>query len=306
MTARPAKDLQFTVSQDPNLRLDLWLSERVGLSRSQLKKMIDQGSVLVNGVTAKGGYRLQLGDQLVVTLPEVETPSLQPEPIPLEIVYEDEYLAVVNKPKDLVVHPGAGNLDGTLVNALLFHVGKLAGGDEELRPGIVHRLDKDTSGLMMIAKTQESYAFLSHQLKERLVERHYLALVQGVVSADEGIIDRPLGRHPKNRKKMAILETGREAQTYYSVQERFAKHSLVLCRLVTGRTHQIRVHLASLHPPIVGDPLYGFKTNNLGATSQVLQAVYLGFRHPQGEYLRFEIDLDRELQEIVQKARLLN
>jgi len=305
MTARPAKNLNFIVEQGANQRLDLWLSERVDLSRSQLKKLIDEGNILINGVTTKSGHRIQVGDEITVTIPQKQTPSLQPESIPLEIIYEDDWLAVINKPKGLVVHPGAGNWEGTLVNALLFHMESLSGGDE-LRPGIVHRLDKDTSGLMMIAKTEASYTFLTQQLRERAVKREYFALVHGVLAEEEGIIDRPLGRHPKDRKRMTIVETGREAQTRYQVLERFKKHSLVSCHLVTGRTHQIRVHLASLHHPIVGDPVYGFKTNNLGACSQVLQAVYLGFQHPQGEYLEFRLEPDPWFHKIIQKARFLN
>lgn len=305
MMAGRARDLFFMVDQGATQRLDLWLSERIDLSRSQLKRLIDQNSVLVNGEIVKAGYRLQAGDRVDVRLPEQQEVVLIPEPIPLEIIYEDEYLAIINKPKNLVVHPAAGNWDGTLVNALLFHLDSLAGGPET-RPGIVHRLDKDSSGLMMISKTEESYKYLVKELKERRVERKYLTLVHGVLSGDSGVVDRPLGRHPKERKKMAVVESGRQAQTHYEVIERFSKHSLVSCSLVTGRTHQIRVHLASIHHPLVGDQVYGFKTNNLGAKSQVLQSVSLGFQHPHGDYLKFEIEPDPWFQKIVEKARLLN
>lgn len=304
MSAKRTKVLIFEVDQEVDSRLDLWLSELTDVSRSQLKKLIDQGDVLVNGKPNKAGYKLQVGDRVEVRLIEEPTFVLEPEPIPLEIVYEDEDLAVINKPRDLVVHPAAGNWSGTLVNALLFHLDQLGGGSQ-LRPGIVHRLDKDTSGLMMVAKTEKSYDFLVAELKNRRVERRYLALVQGI-PAEAGTIDSPLGRHPKDRKKMAIVETGREAQTHYKVVESFAKHSLVSCTLVTGRTHQIRVHLASIHHPIVGDPLYGFRINNLGAQSQVLQSIFLGFQHPRGNYLELSLDPDPWFKEIVAKARLLN
>ena len=306
MTENRGEFHQFTVAGNSDARLDLWLGDHLDLSRSQLKRLIDGQMVKVNGEAVKAGYRIKEGDQISVRIPETRQPSLAPEPIPLEIVYEDADLAVINKPKGLVVHPGAGHFSGTLVNALLFQVDQLAAGSEKSRPGIVHRLDKDTSGLLMVAKTNESYAFLTKQLHDREVERHYLALVQGAVSLSEGTIDKPIGRHPKDRKKMAVVDHGRQAQTNFRVQERFSKHSLVSCSLVTGRTHQIRVHLASIHHPLVGDLLYGLKTNNLGATSQMLHACYLGFKHPSGRFLEFESRPDTEFVQIVEKARQID
>lgn len=306
MTVRPHNTKHFTVHEGVNQRLDLWLGQQLRVSRSQIKRLIDQELVTVNGTTTKAGYKVQAGDELVVNIPQEQTPSLEAEPIPLHILYEDEELAVIEKPKGLVVHPGAGNLDGTLVNALLYHIEELAEGGEPERPGIVHRLDKDTSGLMMVAKTEASFAYLSNLLKERQVERHYLALVQGRVAQDEGVIDKPIGRHPKDRKKMAVLPSGRDAQTIFTVIERFTKHSLVRCELVTGRTHQIRVHCASMHHPIVGDPLYGWKKNNLGADSQMLHAAYLAFRHPRGERLEFNSDPGAEFWDVVEKAKHLH
>lgn len=306
MTAPKTRSHRFVVSEDLKQRLDLWLAERLDLSRSQLKRLIDAKLVKVNGVPVKAGYLTRRGDLISLVLPPQPAPFLQPEPIPLEIIYQDRDLAVINKPKNLVVHPGAGHGEGTLVNALLFHFPCLAAGSGQHRPGIVHRLDKDTSGLMVIAKNEESFTCLTAQLKKRTVQRHYLAVVQGVVALQSGLLDKPLGRHPKDRKKMAVLRTGRPAQTHFLVQERFKKHSLLLCRLITGRTHQIRVHLASMLHPIVGDPLYGFKTNNLGAKSPMLHAVYLAFQHPKGHFVEFQVQPPAEFKEILQKARQKN
>ncbi|MDI9484484.1 MAG: RluA family pseudouridine synthase [Bacillota bacterium] len=306
MTARQGEEHKLIAVDKPGMRLDLWLGDHLDLSRSQIKRLIDSGLVTVNDAVVKAGYPVQEGDHISVTIPGAPAAELRPEPIPLDIVYEDSEVAVINKQKGLVVHPGAGNWDGTLVNALLAQVDELAEGSAPDRPGIVHRLDKDTSGLMMVAKTDEAYAFLSAQLKDRLVERHYLALVQGALSNPEGCIDKPIGRHPKNRQKMAVVPSGREAQTRYQVLEVFSKHSLVRCRLLTGRTHQIRVHFASIHHPLVGDPLYGSRHNNLGAKSQVLHACFLRFQHPKGGYLEFESSPDAEFQKIVEKARQMS
>lgn len=306
MTGLKMKTHEFVLSEDSEQRLDLWLAQRLDLSRSQVKRLIDAELVKVNNSPIKAGYSPRSGDQISVVIPRSSAFSLKPEPIPLEIVYQDQDLAVINKPKNLVVHPGAGNWEGTLVNALLFHFQHLAAGSDRHRPGIVHRLDKDTSGLMIIAKSDQSYRFLAQQLKVHAVQRHYLALVQGVISEEEGLIEKPIGRHPRNRKKMTTLQSGREALTFYSVRQRFKKHTLVLCRLKTGRTHQIRVHFASIHHPVVGDALYGFKTNNIGASSQMLHASYLAFTHPDGKPMEFHSPPPPEFLEAVKKAGQIN
>lgn len=306
MIPKPAESHVFTAADDSGSRLDLYLSERLELSRSQIKRLADSGLILVNGKQTKAGYKLRAGDVVSVEVPPEPEQVLKPQPIPLEIIYEDEDLAVISKPKGLVVHPGAGNLSETLVNALLYHFEDLSEEGGPDRPGIVHRLDKDTSGLMLVAKHDRSHAYLTNLLKERQVEKHYLALVHGVIKDDQGLIDKPIGRHPRDRKRMAIVEDGREAQTVFTVQERFSKYSLVLLHLITGRTHQIRVHLASMHHPIVGDPVYGYKTGNLGASSQMLHACYLAFQHPSGQFLEFSSSPGPEFWEAVEKAKMID
>lgn len=284
-------------------RLDVWLTGHTDLSRSQVKQFIDEGLVLVNGTTVKAGYKLKAGDQVDISIPEPQEVDVLADNIPLDIVYEDDVLAVINKPKGLTVHPAAGNWNGTLVNALLHrfqHLSRLGG---PLRPGIVHRLDKDTSGLMLVAKTDDAHLFLAEQLKEHHIQRWYLALVHGNLKHDTGTIEAPIGRHPKDRKRMAVVDGGREAVTHFTVQERFLRHTLVECRLETGRTHQIRVHFSAIHHPIVGDPVYGSRGEQLGATSQMLHAYYLGFTHPDGRWLEFQINPPVEFQEVLEKAR---
>jgi len=287
-------------------RLDVWVAQHIDFSRSQVKQLVDEGRVLVNGSQVKAGYRLKVGDEVLVTVPAVQEAAVRPENIPVEIVYQDAHLAVINKPKGLVVHPAAGNWEGTLVNALLYHIQDLAGIGGELRPGIVHRLDKDTSGLLLVAKTDAAHRYLAGELKLRRIQRRYLALVHGQVKHDQGTIDAPIGRHPRDRKRMAVVEGGRPAVTHFFVRERFARHTLLECRLETGRTHQIRVHLSAINYPIVGDPVYGKKGDQLGASSQILHAYFLGFRHLDGRWLEFQHDPPPEFQEVVEKARFLS
>lgn len=301
MTRR--NEAQHFIADIEGERLDVWVALQTGLTRSQVKQLIDRGLVLVGENQVKAGYRLRVGDEVSVVIPPPQDTDVKPENIPLEILYEDDQLAVINKPKGLVVHPAAGNWDGTLVNALLFHLTDLSGIGGELRPGIVHRLDKDTSGLMIVAKTDKAHAYLSSQLKDHSIERRYLALVHGKMAHENGTVDAPIGRHPKDRKRMAIVEGGRHAVTHFRVVEYFARHTLVECRLETGRTHQIRVHLSAINHPIVGDPVYGRSGDQLGASSQLLHAYYLGFHHLDGRWMEFQHDPPPEFETCVEKAR---
>ncbi len=298
-----ARVYRLVVEEGARERLDVWVAQQIDLSRSQVKQLIDEGFVVVNGEGVKAGYRLRAGDEVQVTVPPPQEIAVKPENIPLEIIYQDSHLAIVNKPKGLVVHPAAGNWEGTLVNALLYHLDDLAGIGGELRPGIVHRLDKDTSGLMIVAKHDEAHRYLASQLKQRRIRRHYLALVHGQVKQEQGTIDAPIGRHPKDRKRMAVVEGGRAAVTHFTVLERFPRHTLLECRLETGRTHQIRVHLSAIHHPIVGDPVYGRRGDQLGAASQMLHAYYLGFHHLDGKWMEFTKEPPKEFQAAVEKAR---
>lgn len=294
-------ELEIT-AEDNGTRLDSYLAEELeGISRSYLQKLIGDGLILVNQKTVKANYKVKTGDSLLVQIPEAAPVDIQPEPMDLDIVYEDSDLLIVNKPVGLVVHPAHGHYSGTLVNGLLAHCTDLSGINGKMRPGIVHRIDKDTSGLLMIAKNDMAHQHLAAQLKEHSIKRAYYALVQGVISEPAGLVDAPIGRHEVDRKKMAVtFKNSKEARTHYYVKERFARNTFIECRLETGRTHQIRVHMAYLGHPLVGDPLYGTRKNNLDFPGQALHAYALGFIHPRtGEELYFEAPIPNHFQSVL-------
>lgn len=289
-------------------RLDVFLSSvNLGLSRSHVQKLLTEDWIKVNEKKVKAGYKIKMGDVIDLLIPPPLEMTALPENIPLDIYYEDEDLLVINKPKGMVIHPAEGNYSGTLVNALLYHCQDLSGINGVLRPGIVHRLDKDTSGLLMVAKNDKAHQFLAEQLKERKVTRRYLALVHGKVKNNKGIIDAPLGRDTNNRQKIAVqLNGGRFAVTHYKVLQRYSKYTYLNLRLETGRTHQIRVHMSYIGYPLVGDPKYGFLKNNLSLEGQFLHAAILGFIHPRsGKEMIFEAPLPVSLQEILNKLEPL-
>jgi 23S rRNA pseudouridine1911/1915/1917 synthase len=294
-------ELEITAEEN-GTRLDSYLAEELeGISRSYLQKLIGEGLILVNQKTVKANYKVKTGDTLLVQIPEAAPVDIQPEPMNLDIVYEDSDLLIVNKPVGLVVHPAHGHYSGTLVNGLLAHCTDLSGINGKMRPGIVHRIDKDTSGLLMIAKNDLAHQHLAEQLKAHSIKRAYYALVQGVISRPAGLVDAPIGRHEIDRKKMAVtFKNSKEARTHYYVKERFAKNTFIECRLETGRTHQIRVHMAYLGHPLVGDPLYGTRKNNLDFPGQALHAYALGFVHPRtGEELYFEAPIPEHFQSVL-------
>lgn len=269
-------------------RLDAFLARTVeNLSRSGAQKLIEDGCVLLSGKPGKKNDRLIVGQEVSLTIPEPKETDIQPREMALNIVYEDEDLLVLNKPKGLVVHPAAGHQDDTLVNGLMYALGdQLSGINGELRPGIVHRIDKDTSGLLAVAKNDFAHVILASQLKDHTMARTYEAVVCGNLKEDSGTVDAPIGRHPSDRKKMCIAARGgRDAVTHWEVIKRYRGYTHVRCRLETGRTHQIRVHMASIGHPIVGDTVYGRKKPDLGQDSQVLHAGILCFRHPRDERL---------------------
>jgi len=289
-------------------RLDHFLAEKkeIGRTRSQIHRLIEEGFVELNREIPKPSYRIKKDDRILVVLPPPAKPEVKPENIPLDIVYEDGDLIVVNKPQGMVVHPAAGNYSGTLVNALLYHCRDLSGIGGVLRPGIVHRLDKDTSGLMVVAKNDLAHQALARQFKAKKVFKQYFALVHGVMREEKGVVEARVGRHPKHRKKMAVIKGtgGREAVTHYRVLERFNKYSLVELDLKTGRTHQIRVHLTSIGHPIVGDPTYGHHREEFTVSGQLLHAARLGFDHPRtGKQLEFEAGMPEDMEEIVSELR---
>jgi 23S rRNA pseudouridine1911/1915/1917 synthase len=290
-------------------RIDIFLSREIGLSRSQTDKLIRTGQIKLNNGSAKPSYKIKVNDRIVVNIPPAKELSAKPEDIPLDIVFEDKDIIVINKPPGIVVHPAAGNPGGTLVNALLHHCKDMSGIGGFVRPGVVHRLDKDTSGLMVFAKNDAAHLNISAQIKNREVRKTYVALVHGEIKDDSGLIDAPIGRHPVHRKKMAVITAPsmkkREALTYYKVLKRFSgeqgKFTLVELDLKTGRTHQIRVHLSHLGHPVVGDRTYSKKKDMTEAGRQLLHATRLSFLHPAtGKYLEFKSEIPGDMRRVIE------
>jgi 23S rRNA pseudouridine1911/1915/1917 synthase len=301
--------LELTYPKPLPMRLDRWLvSQRPEQSRARIQKFIDAGCVRVNGVTGRAKTPLRLGDTVQLWMPPPEAlPYLVPQDIPLDVLYEDSHLIVLNKPAGLTVHPAPGNKDGTLVNALLHHCPDLPGIGGEMRPGIVHRLDKDTTGCIVVAKSQEALVRLQAQIQKRIASREYLGLVHGQPRDEAGTIVGAIGRHPVDRKKYAVVSdlSGRHARTHWRVEERLGDHALLRFQLDTGRTHQIRVHCAHIGHPIVGDPLYGrARRLPVALPGQALHAVALGLNHPlTGERMRFESPLPEPFERLLQNLR---
>lgn len=296
----------FMVESEEGERIDRYLSEAVeGKSRSYLQKLIKDEYIKVNGKPVKPNYRLVLGDQVAVFFPDVTEPDILPENIPLDILYEDKDIIIVNKPKQMVVHPAPGHYTGTLVNALMYHCGEeLSGINGTMRPGIVHRIDMDTTGSLVVCKNDMAHQSLSAQLKEHSIHRSYEAIVHGNFKEEEGTINAPVGRHPTERKKMSTqAKHARPAVTHYQVLKRFGSYTYIRCRLETGRTHQIRVHMASIGHPIVGDMVYGpRKCPFSGLIGQTLHAKTLGIIHPRsGEYLEVQAPLPEYFKELLGK-----
>lgn len=294
------------IIKDSGNRLDKTLADLTTLSRSQANEEIKKGTVLVNGKAAKAKYAVKVGDVITYEIPEDEILDYEAEDIPLDIIYEDEDVAVINKPQGMVVHPSAGHTSGTLVNALMYHIKDLSTINGVVRPGIVHRIDKDTSGLLMIAKNDISHKALAEELKDKKSLRKYLAIVHGNLPNDRGMIEAPIGRSEKDRKKQAVTAKGKEAVTRFQVLERFGNYTLVELTLETGRTHQIRVHMAYIGHPVAGDPLYGPR-KTLKGQGQFLHARTLGFTHPRtGEVMTFTAEAPAIFQERLEELRQHN
>lgn len=290
--------MELKIKDNVNERLDVYLSNYLDESRSFITNNIKNGNVTVNGNIVKSGYKLKLYDVININLKDKEV-KLTPEDIKLDIYYEDDDILVVNKPSGMVVHPGAGNFSGTLANALLFHTnGKLSDINGDVRPGIVHRIDKDTSGLLLVSKTNKAHQILSDDFKNKRIKRKYIALVSGIILENTGKIDAPIGRKDNDRIKMAVKEGGKRAITNFKVLERYNNSTLIECILETGRTHQIRVHMAYINHPIINDPLYGTCSNDYG---QMLHAGYIGFVHPiKKEFMEFNSPLEKRFLDILE------
>ena len=300
------RTIQSKVTTDTEgIRLDAFLAQESGETRSRIQNLIEQGCVRVNGnVPKKAGVKLAAGDEVELSLPDPEPLEAVPVEMEIPIVYEDADIVVVNKPRALVVHPAAGHAQDTLVNALLFACDDLSGIGGKLRPGIVHRLDKDTTGLLVVAKNDEAHVDLSQQISVHSAGRVYWALVEGRMKEPSGTVCAPIGRSPKDRKKMAVVPGGKEATTHWRVLHQYEKTTLIECRLVTGRTHQIRVHMASLHHPVCGDPIYGVPKSAAGACPLMLHARQLHIRHPRtGEELEFTAEPPQDFLKVLEKQR---
>ena len=302
------EELRFEIAEDmEDERIDKCISLLAEeLSRSFIQKLIKEGNVLVNGKPVKGSYRVKCEDEVVFSVPESVEPDIEPENIPLDILYEDADLIVVNKPKGMVVHPAAGHYTGTLVNALMYHCGnELSGINGVLRPGIVHRIDKDTSGLLVVAKTDAAHQALTEQMSVHSIHRVYHAVVYGNLKEDTGFVEAPIGRDPKDRKKMAVTQqNSKYAYTGWQVLERFGNFTYITCKLKTGRTHQIRVHMASIGHPLAGDAVYGPKNCIRSLNGQCLHAKELGFVHPAtGEWMQFDSSLPDWFQDYLSRLR---
>ena len=294
-------------AQNAGERIDRFLCRDLeSLSRSYIQKLLKDGHIKVNGRAVKANYKVNSGDQICVTIPELETPDILPENIPLDILYEDDDILVVNKPKGMVVHPAPGHYSHTLVNAVLYHCGEqLSGINGVQRPGIVHRIDMDTTGSLLICKNDRAHQILAEQLKEHSITRRYHAIVCGNIKTDTGTVNAPIGRHPVDRKKMSVkAPNGRNAVTHYRVLERFGSFTYIECELETGRTHQIRVHMASIGHPILGDAVYGPAKCPYKLQGQTLHAKILGIMHPStGEYMEFNAPLPEYFSDLLERLR---
>lgn len=296
--------MEKIIAEMENVRLDAYIAQKCeNLSRTMIQKLIEDGEILVNGQEKKISYKTKQGDVIEIHIPEAKEINLKAQDIPLDVVYEDDDIIVVNKPKGMVVHPANGNPDGTLVNAVMsLCKGSLSGIGGEIRPGIVHRLDKDTSGLIIIAKNDVAHINLSKQIKDRQVKKIYIALVKGNVSENEATVNMPIGRSTKDRKKMAVRKDGKEAITHFKVLKRYGKYTLLELKIDTGRTHQIRVHMAEIGHPVVGDIIYSNGKNEFGIEGQMLHAKSLDFQHPvTGKQIHLEAELPKYFEEILSK-----
>lgn len=291
-----------TIIAEKSERLDVYLSEKLDKTRSAVKKLVEDKNVTVNGKVEKAGKTLKEGDEITVVLPDPVKLDLEAENIPLDIIYQDEDIAIINKPQGMTVHAGNGVHGSTLVNALLYHLDSLSGINGVIRPGIVHRIDKDTSGLLVVAKNDAAHVSLSEQIKNKTCRRIYLALVEGIVKENDGVIDTFIGRSDKNRTMMAVKSDGRRAVTHYKVIRRYKDYTLMEFSLETGRTHQIRVHTKYLGHPVVGDPVYGYKTQKFRLNGQLLHAFRLELTHPKsGERMAFEAPLPDYFRAVLAK-----